>query len=136
MLFLYNNDKLVADWVSKKWGKPLQNWYFAIGVLNKNGTLSGAATFHNYNGYNIELAYYGPNTVTTQLFREIGDFCVNKLKVERLSVMIPRKNSSMVRNLPKFGFKLEGIIRHYYGPFKRDDGFLYGILASEGKRYL
>lgn len=136
MNLMYGHDKTVADWVSKKWGKSIPPWYFAIGILNSEGLLKGGITFHNYNGSNIELCYYGPNTLTPSIWKGVADFCINKLKVNRLTVSVPRRNKSMTKNLPRLGFKVEGVLRHYYGPYKRDDAIIFGILASEGQKFL
>jgi hypothetical protein len=136
MNLVFGDDKTIADWVSKQRGKSIPPWYFAVGVINKSGVLKGAATFHNYNGSNIELCYHGPNTLTLNVFKGIADFCINRLKVNRLTVSVPRKNKSLIKHLPKFGFKVEGVMRHFYGPFRRDDAIIFGILSSEGKIFL
>ncbi|HXP48857.1 MAG TPA: GNAT family protein [Bacteroidia bacterium] len=136
MNLLFGHDQTVADWVSKKWGKSIPPWYFAVGILDNEGVLKGGATFHNYNGSNIELCYYGPKTVTKEIIIGLASFLIDHLKVQRLTVSTPRKNKSMVKNLPRLGFKVEGVLRHYYGPYKRDDAIIFGMLASEGKRFL
>lgn len=137
VILLFGNDKLVADWMSKKWGHSIPPWYYAIGIIDpKTGLLRGAASFHNYNGANIEISYYGPNTFSRDVIRGISDFCINKIKVERLTVSVPRKSKSMLRTLPRFGFKVEGVLRHFYGPYKRDDAIIFGMLASEGRKFL
>jgi hypothetical protein len=37
----------------------------------------------------------------------------------------------MKRTIPKFGFVFEGVQRHFYGPNKRDDAILFGMLKPE-----
>lgn len=136
MYLLFKNDKVVADWASKKWGKPIPPWYFAVGILDKEGILKGAATFHNYNTSNIEMCYVGPNTLTRKVIRGLTHFLVNEIKIERLTVSVPRKNKLLLKSLPRLGFKVEGVLRHFYGPYKRDDAIIFGMLASEGKKFL
>lgn len=133
---VYGNDKLVADWVSKKWGKSIPPWYFALGVLNSQGFLAGGITFHNYNGANIEICYYGPGTLSRTVIRGVADFCINKLKITRVTVSVPRKNKALIRGLTKIGFKVEGVLHHFYGPYHRDDAIVFGMLSSEGKKFL
>ena len=136
IILLFNNDKTVADWVSKKWGKPIPPWYFAVGILNKEGLLQGAATFHNYNGSNIELCYYGPRTVTKEVVKGLTDFVVNHVKVTRITACVPRSNKLLNKSLLKLGFKVEGVLRHYFGPYKKYDAIVFGILAEEAIRFL
>lgn len=136
MIVVAGQDKLVADWMSKKWGHSIPPWYFALGIMDSTGLLKGGASFHNYNGSNVEIAYYGPNTFTKEVVRGLADFCINGLKIQRVTVTVPRKNKALLRVLPRLGFSLEGVMRHYYGPFRRDDGILFGMLAEKGKRFL
>ena len=41
MNLLFGHDQTVADWASKKFGKPLRNWYVAIGIIDRDGKLVG-----------------------------------------------------------------------------------------------
>lgn len=133
MILLFGHDQTVADWVSKKWGKPIPPWYFAIGILDKEGILKGGATFHNFNGSNIELCYYGPQTFSKDVVKGINQFVFGHLKANRLTISVPRKNKLLVKSVARMGFKVEGVLRHFYGPYNRDDAIVFGILASSEK---
>jgi RimJ/RimL family protein N-acetyltransferase len=136
MHLLFNNDQTVADWMSKKWGKPVQGWYFAVGILNNEGLLKGGMSFHNFNGSNIEMCYYGPNTFSRDISSGLANFLFEYLKVNRLTVSVPRKNKILLRHLPKFGFKVEGVLKHFYGPYKKDDAIIFGMLKEDGIKYM
>jgi RimJ/RimL family protein N-acetyltransferase len=136
MNLLSGNDQVIADWASKKWGKPIAPWYHAVGIINSEGILCGAITFHNMNGSSAELCYYGPKTFTRRILRELAHFCIDHLKLNRLTLSVPRKNKVLVKALSKLGFKMEGVLRHFYGPYHRDDAIVFGILAQEGKVFL
>ncbi len=134
MNLLFGHDKTVADWVSTKNGKSLQYWNHAIGIINNEGLLIGAATFHEYNGSNVEFCFYGPQSVTHNIMRQLVNFAFDVLKVNRVTARTPRRNKIVNRHLPRYGFKVEGIMRHYYGPVKKLDGIVYGLLRSDADR--
>lgn len=135
MILLFGHDKTVADWYVKKWGNLLP-WQYAIGILDKEGLLCGAAIFHNYNGSNIEFSYYGPHTITKTVVLGIAYFTFKQLKVNRVTVSVPRRNRQLVKSLPPFGFKMEGVLRHFYGPYRNDDALVFGMIKSEAERFL
>ena len=130
MILLFNHDQTVADWASKKWGKSIPPWYYAVGVLNKEGILRGAATFHNFNGSNVEICYYGPSTLSKNVIVGLNDFIFNHLKVNRLTISVPRKNKKLIHSVTRMGFKVEGVLKHFYGPYNRDDAIIFGILST------
>ena len=133
MILMFNQDQAVADWVSKKWGKSIPPWYFAVGILDKDGILRGGATFHNFNGSNIELCYYGPKTITKDVFIGLAKFVFGHLNVNRLTICVPRKNKPLIKSATKLGFKVEGVLKHFYGPYNRDDAIIFGLLATHEK---
>lgn len=136
MNLLFGHDKTVADWVSKKQGKPLRNWHHAVGILDKDGLLIGCASFHDFNGSNIEICYFGPGSPTASIARGLMRFAFEGLKVSRVTARTPRANKRIIQALPAFGFKMEGVMKHYYGPFKRFDAIVFGLLASDATRFI
>jgi RimJ/RimL family protein N-acetyltransferase len=87
----------------------------ALGIMNDD-RLVGAILLQNYNGSNIELSYYGPRTLTLGLARSIAKIVIAEFDAARATVITSKKNKRLTRALSKFGFKLEGIQRCYYGP--------------------
>jgi RimJ/RimL family protein N-acetyltransferase len=136
MKLLFGHDKIVADWVSKKSGTPLRNWHHAVGIINDGGELVGCASFHDINGSNVELCFWGPRAVTPNVARGIMRFAFDILKMNRLTAKTPRQNKTVSRHLGFYGFRCEGLMRHYYGPKKRLDAVVFGLLAEDGRRFL
>ena len=136
MKLLYGHDKVVADWASKQFAKPLQNWYWALGIIDKDGILVGAATFHDYNESNVELCFWGPDTLRLNIVRGIMAFCFHTLKVNRITCRTPRQNKVVIQGLPKLGFRMEGVMKHYYGPVKRLDAIMFGLLKADSVRFI
>ena len=133
---LFNYDRTVIEWIYKKSNIAVPPFLFAIGVLNKEGVLVGAFTLHEYNKFNIELQYWGPNSLTLVVFKQMAHFLFKHLKVTRVTLRTPRTNKVVLGALPKLGFKLEGVMRHFYGPFKKHDAIVFGITEVEARRYL
>lgn len=136
MILLFGHDKIVADWASRKFGKPLRNWYFAVGIVDKTGMLIGAASFHGYNGSDIEVCYYGPGSVSAEAVKGLMRFAFDQLKVNRITARVPRQNRVVLQGLPAFGFKMEGVMRHFYGPFKRWDAIVFGLLEKDARKFI
>jgi RimJ/RimL family protein N-acetyltransferase len=136
MKLLFGHDKVVADWASQRFGKPLRNWHRAIGIINEAGILVGCASFHDFNESNVEFSFYGPGALRASLVRELMDFAFNGLKVNRVTARTPRQNKQVIRWLPRFGFGMEGVMKHYYGPVKRLDAIVFGLLRNDAEKII
>lgn len=109
----------------------------AVGLVDVlTGLLKGAVTFHDYNGSNVELSYWGPNSITRGAIKGLALFCFNSLKVNRVTVRTPRRNKAVTRGLPKLGFRAEGLLRRYYGPHRNDDAVIFGITVEDARRLM
>lgn len=86
----------------------------AVGVL-VDGKLSGAVLFHNWNGPNVEISYYGEKTMTLGVIRCIARYVLVHFDVARLTAITSKRNRQFMRALQKLGFRLEGTQRCYYG---------------------
>ena len=135
MNLVFGHDQSVAAWAAGRYG-TFQPCCRALGVVRGAGPLIGAATFHGFNGSNVELCYWGPWSITLPIARGIAKFCYDELKVNRITVRTPRHHSCLKRTLPKIGFRYEGVLRRFYGPHKRDDAIIYGLLREEAGRLL
>ena len=129
MQLLHGHDLEVATWVHDKYQAGIAPYIAALGLIDGN-EIKGAATFHDYNGANVELCYWGPKTLSLRIVCELTKFCFHGLKVQRVTARTPRWNKPVIRGLEKLGFIREGILHHYYGPYRRDDAFLFALLAQ------
>lgn len=136
MKLLFGHDRIVADWASKRSGSPLRNWYHAVGILDEEGLLIGCASFHDMNGSNVEVCFFGPNSLNISVVRELMRFAFHHLEVNRVTARTPRQNKRLVRHLMKLGFQCEGVMKRYYGPRKGLDAIMFGLLAHEAHRFL
>jgi RimJ/RimL family protein N-acetyltransferase len=112
---IIDNDQLIASWTYEKFNAYPLPINKALGVLDDTGTLVGGILFHNFNGVNVELSYYGPSTLTPGIVRAIARTTIEFFNAARLTVVTSQRNRRLIRSLLKIGFKLEGVQRCFYG---------------------
>ena len=112
---LFDCDEEVANWLFKIYKWPAFKYDKAIGLLDAKGMLVGAVLYHSWNGNNIEVAYYGKNTMTLGVYRALARYVILQFDPSRVTAMTSKKNRQFIKGLMKTGFKFEGISRCYYG---------------------
>lgn len=91
----------------------------AFGVI-ENDALIGAILFTSYNTVNVELSWYGKNSMSAGIVRAIARILLYELRVARCTVTVPKRPSYLTKKLHKFGFRYEGVQRRFYGPTDSD----------------
>lgn len=107
-------DDLIANWAWKEFNLFPLVYCRAIGII-EDGKIVGAAIFSHYNGCDAHLSYYGKNTLSSGVIRSLAAVAIHDLGLTRVTLIIPKKSKRLLRALPKYGFKLEGTQRCYYG---------------------
>lgn len=105
-------DQLVAAWTWRKYNLVPLPVDHAIGFL-RDGEFVGSAMLHWFNGNNIELSFFGPGFPSVSVFRNLARVGLERFNVQRCT--IHSANPIVVSGAQKFGFKLEGRERHFYG---------------------
>ena len=133
-LLLYN-DLLVAEYLFQEHVKPRMHFDNAIGIVEE-GTLIGGILLQSWNGFNVELSYYGLGTMTAGVIRCIAKILVSTLNPSRVTVTVNRKDRGMIRGLPKLGFVLEGTQRRFYGDqdIRRNTGVRFVLFREKLER--
>ena len=111
---LFDCDAVVADYLFKSYGSKPFKYDRAVGLLI-SGNLQGAVLFHYFNGFNVEMSYYGKSTMTAGVVRTIARYIICTFSPSRLTVMTSKRNKRYIRAFQRLGFKLEGTQRCYYG---------------------
>lgn len=111
---LLDCDAQVALWAFQTYHRASMHVDRALGIV-ENGVLVGAVLFTNYNSLNAELSYYGKSTVTVGIIRALARIALYELHLSRLTVIVPKRPSYLLKKLSKFGFKYEGVQRRQYG---------------------
>ena len=110
-----DDDNRVAAWIYAKYNLFKMPINRALGIVETDGTLVGGIILQNYNGINIELSYYGPYTLTPGIVRSIARIGIAEFNVGRATVITSKKNKRLMRSLQRFGWRLEGTQRCFYG---------------------
>ena len=123
---LYGYDVQIAEWAFKAFNRVPTPFVMAIGITDGH-VIKGAVLLQEYNGNNVEVSWYGPFTMTRGFLREIATIALDKLKVQRMTVRIMRRNKMLNRSIRKLGFKYEGVMPGFYGPSKGDAAVVFGL---------
>lgn len=116
----------VAAWAFKTFGFHPTQYCMAVGIAGDHG-LVAACLFHAHNGPDVELSYYGPNTLTLSIVKRLAKIAVEYLGVSRITARTSRANKVMTRGIKKIGFEYEGIRKCGYG---NQDAVMYGLYGK------
>jgi RimJ/RimL family protein N-acetyltransferase len=108
-------DETVAKWQANWFGTPVYSYDRALGLIDSNGKLIGAVLFAGFNGHDVEISYYGRNTMTVGVIRYIARFVLQTFNPARLTAITSKRNRQFMKALQRLGFRLEGVQRCYYG---------------------
>ena len=120
-------DENIANWTSEKFGIRCMDYNMALGIVD-DGRVVGSVLFSAYNGHDVEISYFGPNTMTLGLVKQIAKIAVNHLGVSRITARTTRNNKTMTRGVKKIGFEYEGIRHNAYGEY---DAVMYGLYGDK-----
>lgn len=109
------SDDAVAAWAWRTYRLHPMHTNRAIGVIEEDGTLVGAAIFQNWNGTNADLSYYGEDTLTNGIVHCIARIAYGDMHLTRLTAMTSKKNKKLIGWLMRLGFKVEGVQKRFYG---------------------
>lgn len=112
---LIGSDDLVANWAFTTFNLFKTPVNRAIGIISPEGKLVGAILWQNFNGWNVELSYYGPRTWTLGILRTIMKITAVYFNASRLTAVTSKRNKVLMRGMMKLGWKLEGVQCCYYG---------------------
>jgi RimJ/RimL family protein N-acetyltransferase len=124
---LFGHDLAISAWTLANFNVQPRKTEMVVGVLDK-GELVGSIMWYNWSVHDIEISYYGPNTVTLGIARECAKIAVDYFRVSRVTARTSILNKAITRGIRKMGFKYEGISHKAYGD---KDGVIYGIYGNE-----
>jgi len=113
---LFGHDAAVAAWCWNEFKLNPSHIESAVGIVREN-RIVGAIMFQGRSGFNIELSYYGPMTLSSGIFKALAKFTLDRFNIDRLTVRTNRKNIGLIKSFRGLGFKFEGLQHRYYGPF-------------------
>lgn len=130
---VFGHDEVISNWASEKLGgSHFLGDTKSIGIVNKDGDLIGASILHNRTKFDVEMSIVG--VMSKELLFATAHLAFGL--AERITIRVPRRKSRIMKAAVKYGFRLEGTIRRLYGPYKKDDGVIFGLLRKEAGRYI
>ncbi len=133
---LFGHDETVAKWVAGRLNAQFYGVVLAVGIIaDDGGPLLGGAVLHSHTKTDVELSVYAPGVCSIRLIKVLIEYGFNVLHVERGTCRVRRRDKHIRRALPKLGWREEGVMRHLYGPYHADDGFVFGFLRQDAVRY-
>ena len=64
-----DKDGLVAEWTFQTFNQPRHHYEMCFGIMDE-GKLVGSVMWEAYRVHDIEISYYGPNTMTLGVARQ------------------------------------------------------------------
>lgn len=127
MILILGRNEFVSKWLARRFGAHVvQTPAECLGVFNR-GEIVGAFVVTWRNDTTAELHVYGE--VSNETVRDMFGHVFGRWGVYRLEVRTSRTNKTVKKAAPKFGFKFEGVARHYYGP--GDDALLFSMTPDQ-----
>lgn len=124
---LLGHDREVASWAAQAFRLDLTHYEMAVGVMEE-GRVVGAALFQAHTGPDIEISYFGPNTMTLGVVKGLARVAVEAFGVSRVTARTPKSNKTMTRGIKGVGFEYEGIRHRGYG---NEDAVMYGLWGEK-----
>ncbi len=121
------NDALIQQWVLDTFGIICTKIDLAVAVIEDKAIVA-AAFFQAHNGPDVELSYYGPNTMTLDVVKGLAKIAVDHLGVSRVTARTAKSNKKAAHGFRKIGFVYEGVRHHGYG---EQDAVMYGLFGAK-----
>jgi hypothetical protein len=123
----------IGDWVAKKASGNWTHLCSAIGQIKDEEIIAGVM-YDNYTGSSICIhsRIDEPKLVSRKFYWAVFDYPFNKLKVKRLTGVVPLSNLNAQKLNEHLGFKKEAILKDY---FPSGDAIIY-VMRQEDCRFL
>lgn len=125
--YMTEQDDLFSEYAAKVHGVKIQKPLKAIGIVH-NGRLKGLAFFNNYEHSNIELSCLGRGAFKKEVCKMLAKIAFDDNDCQRITIRIRADNPQTIKIAEKFGWKIEGKLRNYYGSV---DAVVMGMLKQE-----
>jgi hypothetical protein len=116
MPVLLGHEQAVCEWAARKIGHSFEKPHAVIGWVSSEGRLTAAALFHGmYDRGNIDMGLVIDPPMARGFVRCVADYVFNQIDCSRITVRPPKSKSEAIKQLVRFGFKVECTSPDYYG---------------------
>ena len=117
----------IGHFVAQKLGIVLTPPFRALGFLADDHRPLAAFVFTKSDADMELTAYAERGGITRGVIRFIANYVFNQNGCRRLTVRTKKRNRRVLKLAPRYGFKYEGIQRHFYAD---DDAVVFGMLRD------
>lgn len=101
---------------------------YALGIVDRRGSLIGAAVFNDFDARNVELTLVGGHAFRRYAAREVFWHAFVTLNCRRISLTVPENRPDTIGRAMKWGWVIEGRKRAYYDDC---DAIILGMTRDE-----
>ena len=134
-MITYRSDETVAEWMRAYWRSQGEDidWpkpYICFGA-ELDGEIKLGVIYEGYNVWdvNMHIVLTDRRAITRRVLQAGFDFPFNRLKVQRVTGLVPVDNMAAREFDEKLGFVQEGRKRHAFAG--KVDGIYYGMLRED-----
>lgn len=122
-------NEAIASFIEGKLGAKFSPPYQAFGFVSDDNRPMCAFVFNDHTGSNIEMSVYAePGGMTRGVLRYVANYVFNKNDCRRLTVRTKKRNKRVLKLAPRYGFKYESVMKHYYAD---DDAVVLRMLKQD-----
>lgn len=118
----------VKAWAAHRLGTDFNEPCSAFGILDRKGTLVGAAIFNDFDQRNVEVTLVGPGRFHRGIVQALFAYVFDELQCRRLSLTIRENNKAHIKLALDWGWKIEGRKRDFYDD---DHAVIMGMTRAE-----
>jgi len=121
----------VAAFIEDKLNIKLSEPYTAFGFVSNDKRPMCAFVFNDRSDANMEMTVFAePGGITRGVLRYIANYAFNKNNCRRLTVRTKKRNKTVLKLAPRFGFQYECVAKHF---FTDDDAVVFRMLRDDCK---
>jgi RimJ/RimL family protein N-acetyltransferase len=121
----------IAAFIEGKLGVKLSEPYTAFGFVSDDKRPMCAFVFNDYSDANIEMTVFAePGGITRGVLRYVANYVFNKNACRRLTVRTKKRNKTVLKLAPRYGFQYECVQKHFYTD---DDAVVFRMLKQDCK---
>ncbi len=127
MQLLWGHDETVWRWSSRRFEGGLERPTWAVGIIDRRGTLRGGLLGDEINSWSVEVTICSQHAISNDIAKAF--FRAVFARYWRMQVSTTKDNTVVKANAPKWGFQFEGTAKGYYGLGR--DALRYRMTAAE-----
>lgn len=102
--------------------------FAVLAIEDRANVLRGAVILNDYCDRNIELTCVGSGAFTRNICEKLAHLVFQVNGCHRITIRTRKSNANLIRMALRWGWKVEGILRRWYG---NDDAVVMGMVRED-----